>query len=106
MVSKTFRSFAFDANNAMFATRAALYFLNKTVTEGIPPKSLALTRGFLMGFTRLWDTDALGSSKSTLPTNGWARGDIVRSSQPVFVLTQLGPMYDVTKQPASWRPGL
>lgn len=62
--------------------------------------------GDTRGFTRLWDTDGAGSSKSTLPLAGWARGDLVRQSQPAFVLTSLGPMYDVTQQPASWRPGL
>lgn len=62
--------------------------------------------GNTRGFTRLWDTDALGVSKGTQMETGWARGDLVRSGQPAFVLTQLGPAYDVTKNPASWRPAL
>jgi zinc protease len=41
--------------NAMFATRGAVYFLDRLVREGIPPERFELTRGFLIGYTRLWE---------------------------------------------------
>lgn len=62
--------------------------------------------GDTRGFGRLWDVDNQGQMKGEVPQTGWSRGQIVRASQPVFVLTSLGPMYDVTANPASWSPGL
>lgn len=64
------------------------------------------TFGATRGFSRLWDTDGdgvLGLAKGPIP-NGWTRGQIVRMSQPAFVLTQLGPPLDKAG-PAGWRPG-
>lgn len=60
--------------------------------------------GQTRGFGRLWGEDSVVETPED-PT-GWERGAIVRSSQPVFVLTQLGPMWDVAARPESWRPGL
>lgn len=59
--------------------------------------------GDTRGFSRLWDTDPTGLSKSTMMEAGWGRGTIVRMAQPAFVLTQLGPALG---GPESWRPGL
>lgn len=60
--------------------------------------------GDTRGFGRLWDSDAaLPETEEQMP--GWSRGTIVRSSQPVFVLTQLGPPLDKAG-PAAWRPNL
>ncbi|HEV7535156.1 MAG TPA: hypothetical protein VGP90_05940 [Acidimicrobiia bacterium] len=60
--------------------------------------------GDTRGFGRLWDSDAaLPETAQTMP--GWERGSIVRQSQPVFVLTALGPMWDLTN-PAGWRPNI
>lgn len=61
--------------------------------------------GDTRGFGRLWDTDAAGISKGHELHAGWARGQIIRSSQPAFVLTSLGPPLDPTG-PAGWRPEL
>jgi zinc protease len=41
--------------NGVFATRGALYFLGKLVQEGIPQENFEVTRGFLLGYTRLWE---------------------------------------------------
>jgi zinc protease len=41
--------------NALFATRGAVYYLNELVKNGIPEDKFKLTRGFLMGYTRLWE---------------------------------------------------
>ncbi len=41
--------------NGMFATRGAVYFLQRQVNEGIPPDRFEITRGFLQGYTRLWE---------------------------------------------------
>ena len=41
--------------NAVFATRGAVYFLQKLVDEGIPQDKFELSRGFLGGYTRLWE---------------------------------------------------
>lgn len=41
--------------NGVFATRAALYFLDRLVREGIPEEQFELTRGFLKGYTRLFE---------------------------------------------------
>jgi zinc protease len=41
--------------NRVFALRAALHELDKLLREGITPEELARTRGFLMGYTRLWE---------------------------------------------------
>jgi hypothetical protein len=64
----------------------------------------ATQMGDTRGFSRLWDEDSMVEPAGD-PT-GWGRGQIVRSSQPMFLLTQLGPMYDVAARPESWRPGL
>lgn len=42
-------------DNAMFATRGAVYFFNQLAKNGIPEDKFQLTRGFLMGYTRLWE---------------------------------------------------
>ncbi len=48
-----------EARHTLFATRGALHFLDKLVKEGIPEEGFELTRGFLEGYTRLWEqTDA------------------------------------------------
>lgn len=60
--------------------------------------------GDTRGFSRLWAEDSMVEPPED-PT-GWERGSIVRASQPVVVLTQLGPMWDVAARPESWRPGL
>lgn len=44
-----------ESQNAMFATRGAVYFLDRLVNEGIPADKWELTRGFLLGYTRLWE---------------------------------------------------
>lgn len=59
--------------------------------------------GDTRGFGRLWDSDSVVETPAD-PT-GWERGSIIRRSQPVFVLTQLGPVWDPSN-PAGWRPGL
>src|SRR5262249_35187827 len=41
--------------NAVFATRAALYFLDQLINSGIPPEAFDVLRGFLTGYTRQWD---------------------------------------------------
>lgn len=62
--------------------------------------------GHTRSFVRLWDADTVeGVQKTPVPSAGWARGDIIRHSQPAFVLTSLGPMYDPSN-PADWRPEL
>ncbi len=42
-----------ENQNAMFATRGALYFLDQLLREGMTQAQLDQTRGFLMGYTRL-----------------------------------------------------
>lgn len=60
--------------------------------------------GNTRGFGRLWDSDAaLPETEEQMP--GWERGTIVRRSQPAFVLTQLGPMWDMA-DPSGWRPNI
>lgn len=76
------------------------YFATSQYPEGVTPM------GDTRGFSRLWDCDAEGVSKSTVLEAGWSRGQVVRMDQPVIVLTALGPMYDVSANPASWRPGV
>lgn len=58
----------------------------------------------MRGFVRTWDVDAEGVTKGA-PLNSWSRGELVRSGQPIFVLTSLGPVYDPSA-PNTWRPGL
>ena len=41
--------------NGMFATRGAVYYLDQLVKSGIPKDKFELTRGFLIGYTRLWE---------------------------------------------------
>ncbi len=41
--------------NGMFATRGALYFLDRLVKQGIPQEPFELRRGFLLGYSRLWE---------------------------------------------------
>ncbi|WPB79931.1 pitrilysin family protein [Archangium violaceum] len=41
--------------NGVFATRGALYFLDRLVKQGIPQEKFELSRGFLLGYTRLWE---------------------------------------------------
>lgn len=44
-----------EPQNAVFAVRGALHFLQKLHDEGIPEAGLETTRGFLRGYTRVWD---------------------------------------------------
>ncbi|AEI65546.1 M16 family metallopeptidase [Corallococcus macrosporus] len=41
--------------NGVFATRGAVFFLDQMVKEGIPQERFELMRGFLQGYTRLWE---------------------------------------------------
>ncbi|MFY0570133.1 M16 family metallopeptidase [Archangium lansingense] len=41
--------------NGVFATRGMLYFLDRLVKQGIPQDKFELSRGFLLGYTRLWE---------------------------------------------------
>ncbi len=48
-----------EAKHTMFATRGAVHFLDRLVQHGIPEDQFELSRGFLSGYTRLWEqTDA------------------------------------------------
>jgi zinc protease len=42
-----------ENQNAMFATRGALYFVDKLLREGMTQEQFDQTRGFLNGYTRL-----------------------------------------------------
>ncbi|HZH02831.1 MAG TPA: insulinase family protein, partial [Myxococcaceae bacterium] len=44
-----------EPRNAVFATRAALYFFDQLAQNGLDPKQFEVTRGFLQGYTRLWE---------------------------------------------------
>ncbi len=44
--------------NGLFATRGAVYFLDRLVKDGIPADKFEVTRGFLLGYTRLWEQTA------------------------------------------------
>lgn len=44
-----------ESQNALFATRGAFYFLDRLVREGMSREAFELTRGFLLGYTRLWE---------------------------------------------------
>lgn len=44
-----------ESQNAMFASRGAVYFLDRLIKEGVPQEKFELTRGFLLGYTRLWE---------------------------------------------------
>jgi zinc protease len=44
-----------ESQNALFATRGAVYFLDRLIREGIPSDAFEVTRGFLLGYTRLWE---------------------------------------------------
>lgn len=44
-----------EPQNAVFATRGALYFLNEMLTKPIPKENFETARGFLTGATRLWE---------------------------------------------------
>nr|BDT32824.1 insulinase family protein [Myxococcus sp. MH1] len=41
--------------NGMFATRGAVYYLEQLVNEPIPQERFDLMRGFLQGYSRLWE---------------------------------------------------
>ncbi|HET9449826.1 MAG TPA: insulinase family protein [Aggregicoccus sp.] len=41
--------------NGLFATRGAVYFLQQLIDEGISQEKFDLSRGFLSGYTRLWE---------------------------------------------------
>ncbi|WP_164018618.1 insulinase family protein [Pyxidicoccus trucidator] len=41
--------------NGVFATRGAVYFLDQLVKEGIPQERFELMRGYLQGYSRLWE---------------------------------------------------
>ena len=41
--------------NGLFATRGAVYFLDRLVKQGIPVEQFELSRSFLLGYTRLWE---------------------------------------------------
>lgn len=59
--------------------------------------------GTSRGFGRLWAEDSVVETPED--PAGWERGSIVRRSQPIFVLTSLGPSLDKAG-PAAWRPNL
>jgi len=66
--------------------------------------------GQTRAMVRLWDLEG-GAVAPANPAAGWNRGQIVKGSQYVFVLTQLGPMRDpsdpaMRQKPAYWRPAL
>lgn len=44
-----------EHKNRFFALRAALYQLDRLLREGISPEELDRTRGFLAGYTRMWE---------------------------------------------------
>lgn len=44
-----------EPKNAVFATRAALYYLNDLLESGIAPDAFALTQKFVTGYTKLWE---------------------------------------------------
>ncbi|MFL5319145.1 MAG: M16 family metallopeptidase [Myxococcaceae bacterium] len=44
-----------EPQNAVFATRGALYFLNELATKGMSKERFELQRGFLTGYTHLWE---------------------------------------------------
>lgn len=44
-----------EPQNAMFATRGAVYFLTDLVKNGMSKDRFELQRGFLTGYTRLWE---------------------------------------------------
>lgn len=44
-----------EPQNAVFASRAAIHYLRRLVAEGIPTDSFEQVRGFLQGYTRLWE---------------------------------------------------
>jgi zinc protease len=44
-----------EPQNAVFATRAALYFLDDLLKNGLPKERFELIRSFLTGYTRLWE---------------------------------------------------
>lgn len=77
--------------------RGRFYSTSQYTTEGA-------AFGDTRGFGRLWAEDSVVETPED-PT-GWERGQIVRRSQPAFVLTQLGPMMDMAAHPEAWRPGL
>ncbi|MFL5357792.1 M16 family metallopeptidase [Archangium sp.] len=41
--------------NGMFATRGTVHFFDRLVKQGIPQDKFELSRGFLLGYTRLWE---------------------------------------------------
>ncbi len=41
--------------NGLFATRGLLFYLDRMVKQGIPQDKFALSRDFLLGYTRLWE---------------------------------------------------
>ncbi|MBX7116379.1 MAG: insulinase family protein [Myxococcaceae bacterium] len=44
-----------EPQNAVFATRGTLYFLNEMLNKPIPKENFETARGFLTGATRLWE---------------------------------------------------
>ncbi len=44
-----------EPKNAVFATRGAVYFLNQLATEGPTEERFQVSRGFLLGYSRLWE---------------------------------------------------
>jgi zinc protease len=44
-----------EPSNAIFATRGALHFLQEALTQPIPAERFEIGRGFLLGYTRLWE---------------------------------------------------
>ena len=43
-----------EPQNALFATRAAMYFFTRLAKQGIPKDAFEVTRSFLRGYTLLW----------------------------------------------------
>jgi hypothetical protein len=98
-------SYRYDRERGRFRTDSGDFLTDAAKVVGVAPVGATRT------FVRLWDSD----TERVVPANpaaGWARGDLIRGSQYVFVLTSIGPMYDPTNpqgwrygSPASWRPG-
>ena len=65
------------ANNAVFATRTVLHFLEQLRTQPIPAERFETARGFLSGATRIWTT----TDQRRL---GWAIDDVL-SGTPDFL---------------------
>jgi zinc protease len=59
-----------EPQNAMFATRGAVYFLKQLTLEPPPQEKLDTARGFLAGYTRIWE-------QTDQRRLGWAIDDLL-----------------------------